>query len=184
MWWSLSQLGGRGGEPTESAALSAIGLLNTYAPVLIVAFVVTLLATPVFRRLAEHMGIVDRPDLNRKLHAYPVAYLGGLAIFLGILVAIGVSYVTTDDQPSSFMPVPLAIVVGMVAITFTGFADDVWGWDPRLKIAGQLVAAAALAIENVGVKVAAGVLEPLFGAQNLVLHIPTPWGQMPVDVVY
>jgi UDP-GlcNAc:undecaprenyl-phosphate GlcNAc-1-phosphate transferase len=113
-----------------------------------------------------------------------VAYLGGLAIFAGLIAAIGVSYVASGNVPASFLPVPMAVVIGMVAITFTGLADDVWGWNPRLKIAGQLVAAAALAIENVGVNVAAGVLDPLFGRENLVFHIPSPVGEVSIDLVY
>lgn len=167
------------------AMASSIDLLNGYAHIFIAAFIVTLFATPVVQRLAESFGVVDRPDFNRKAHIQPVAYLGGLAVFAGLLVAVGASYVSIGHAPSNYAPVPMAIVIGMVAITFTGLADDVWGWDPRLKIAGQLVAAAALAIENVGVKVAQGMLGTLFGGtQNLVWQIPTPWGEIPVDMVY
>lgn len=167
-----------------STAVSAIDLLSNYAHVLIAAFLVTLLATPVVKRIAERVGVVDKPDFKRKAHAYPVAYLGGLAVFAGLLVAIGVSYVFPGDVPATYGPVPMAVVIGMVAITFTGLADDVWGWDPRLKVAGQLVAAAALAIENVGVNVAAGVLEPIFGAQNLIVHIPIAGDVITLDIVY
>ena len=46
----------------------------------------------------------------------------------------------------------------------TGVGDDMFGWDPRLKIAGQMMAAAALAVESVGVQVASGALSPLLGA--------------------
>ena len=82
-----------------------------------------------------------------------------------------------NDVPSSFMPVPLAVVIGMVAITFTGLADDVWGWDPRLKIAGQLVAAAALAIDNVGVNVAEECLNRSSGrTESHPPHSSSPWG--------
>src|SRR5688572_1141772 len=155
---------------------SGIDLLNSYAHVFIAAFIVTLLATPIARRLAEACGVVDKPDFRRKAHAQPVAYFGGLAVFAGILVAIAVSYIYLGDVPGNYASVPMAVVIGMVAITFTGLADDIWGWDPRLKIAGQLVAAAALAIENVGVNVAAGVLGVMFGgAENLIFHIPMPW---------
>ncbi|MFM8872624.1 MAG: hypothetical protein ACKOJI_04600, partial [Phycisphaerales bacterium] len=52
----------------------------------------------------------------------------------------------------------------MVAITFTGLADDIWKFDARLKVAGQLVAAAALAIDEIGVNVANGILVPILGA--------------------
>jgi len=170
---------------TQPQALSAIDLLSSYAHIFVAAFVVSLLATPLIKRIAEACGVVDQPDFKRKSHTQPIAYLGGLAVFAGLLVAIGVSYVTVGDVPSNFASVPIAVVIGMIAITFTGLADDVWGWDPRLKIAGQLVAAAALAIENVGVNVAAGALGPIFGgSQNLVFDIPTPSGHIHLDLIY
>lgn len=169
-----------------------MSLLNIYSIIFVVAFAVTLIATPILRRIATATGVIDKPDLARKSHGYPVAYLGGAAVFLGVIVAIAVSYITIGDTPRNFGPVPIAVVLGMVAVAFTGLADDVWNWDPHLKLAGQLVAAAALAIENVGVRVAAGVLgpvakelDPILGCQNLVFQIPTPWGEpIPLDVIY
>lgn len=172
------------GDELPSVAVSAINLLNSYVLIFLAAFMVTLLTTPLVRRMAVASGIIDQPDKARKLHEYPVAYLGGVAVFFGLIVAIGVSYVYAEPDVMHYQPVPIAIVVGMLAIALTGFADDVWGFDPRLKIAGQLVAAAALAIEEVGVKVAAGALKPLFGAENLMILIPTPIGAIPFDVVY
>lgn len=164
--------------------IEGMDLLNSYVHVFLGAFLVTLLVTPIIRRIAIAANIIDRPDAGRKAHAYPVAYLGGAAVFLGVVVAVVMSYLFVEEAAVGFAPVPVAIVIGMVAIAFTGFADDVWGWDPRLKIAGQLVAAAALAIEEVGVKVASGLLTPLVGADNLVLVIPTPIGDIPLDIVY
>lgn len=172
-----------GGSP-DAAVSSPIDLLNGYAHIFVAAFVVTLLITPLVAKVAQMFGVVDEPDFKRKAHTQPVAYLGGIAVLAGLVVAIGISYVFADDVPASFLPVPIAVVIGMVAITFTGLADDVWGWDPRLKIAGQLVAAAALAIENVGVNVAKGVLDPLFGAGTLVFAVPSPFGDVTIDLVY
>ncbi|MHC5114087.1 MAG: glycosyltransferase family 4 protein [Planctomycetota bacterium] len=157
-----------GGAP-EAIGVSALNLLNSYAHIFVIAFVVTLLATPIVRRFAIAADVVDRPDSSRKQHPYPVAYLGGVAVFIGLVVAIGMSYFTNDEFTAEFMPVPIAVVIGMGAIMFTGFADDVWGWDPRLKIAGQLVAAAALALFDVGVRVAEGLLIPFVGSGEEVL---------------
>lgn len=159
----------------SEAALSAapiaepIDLLNNYAHIFVVAFAVTLIVTPFVRRVATAGGVVDQPDNLRKQHRYPVAYLGGVAVFIGLLAAVATSYLIAppDDVPGG--PVPIAIVIGMVAITFTGLADDVWGWDPRLKIAGQLVAAAALAMEDVGVRVADGMLAPFLGDKDTLI---------------
>jgi UDP-GlcNAc:undecaprenyl-phosphate GlcNAc-1-phosphate transferase len=175
----------------EPLAVSGIELLNSYAIVFVCAFIVTLLATPVVRMLALRANVTDLPDNLRKAHTRPIPHLGGIAVFLGLLVALAVSYLQADPIAARFRPVPIAFVLGMVAITVTGLADDIWGWDPRLKVAGQLVAAAALAMEGVGVKVAAGVLrplsawvDPLLGSQDLVFHVPVPGGEISIDCVY
>ncbi len=175
----------------DPLAVSGLGLLNSYAVVFIVAFVVTLLVTPLVRQIALRANVTDRPDADRKIHKYPVAYLGGMAVFFGLIVAIGCSYFVVGGVADSYKGVPLAVVLGMAAITFTGLGDDLWGWDPRLKIAGQLVAAAALAYQDIGVKLAAGMLHPLaqwvapvLGNDNLVLNIPLPGGEFPIDIIY
>jgi len=150
----------------ESITASALELISSYTHIFVIAFLVTLLSTPIIRRIAIAADVIDHPDDSRKAHPYPVAYLGGIAVLLGLLAAIAASYVYMDGISGAFAPVPIAIVIGMLAISITGMADDVWGWDPRLKIAGQLVAAAALAIENVGVRVAEGLLVPALGGSE------------------
>lgn len=163
---------------------TALDFLNGFAGVFIVAFIVTLLATPFVRKLAIEMEIIDKPNEARKQHKYPIAYLGGFAVFLGVMAAIAYSYTITDGPGGTLEPVPVSIVIGIVAITFTGLADDVWGWDPRLKIAGQLVAAAALAVQDIGTRVAEGVLYPLFGEPTTVLLTLGPLALQSSDVFY
>ncbi len=180
-----------GADTGSGLSVSVLEYLSAYAPVFVVAFLVTLLITPLIRRIAIAYNVVDHPDAKRKAHAYPVAYMGGLAVFFGLIVAIGLSYVMFDSVTASSRQVPFAIIIGMIAITFTGLADDIWGWDPRLKIAGQLVAAAALAVEEVGVLVAKGVLlpvagwlDPVLGCRDLIFVIPTPMGEIQFDTIY
>ena len=148
---------------------SAMGLLNAFLPIFLVAFIVTLLTVPLVRWLAVKFDIVDHPDGGRKVHTYPVAYLGGAAVFLGMIAAIlasyaipllgGGSYRIIADYPI----VPLAITLGMFAVFTTGIYDDILHWDPRLKIAGQLVAAAGLAISDIGTAATRGLIDPFFG---------------------
>ncbi len=66
----------------EAAGASAMDMLNGQVHIFIAAFLVTLLLTPLVRRLAVAGGAVDHPDSGRKMHRYPVASLGGLAVFL------------------------------------------------------------------------------------------------------
>ena len=185
-------LAANGNGDIAGATASIMDLLNSYAPLFVVSFLITLLITPLIRRCAIAFDVIDHPDNHRKAHQWPVAYLGGMAVFIGVFATIATSYVWTDGVAATHDSVPLAVIVGMIAITFTGLADDIWGWDPRLKIAGQLVAAAALAIENIGVKVAMGMLspiaewlDPVLGSQNLAFQIPLPGGMhVTLDLIY
>ena len=139
-----------------------IELLNAFAPSFFVAFMVTLLVTPLVRKLAIALDVVDQPG-GRKIHTEPIAYLGGLAVFVGIMAGV-LSAAFVEAPLDQYRPVPISVVFGPIVIFITGVGDDMFGWDPRLKIAGQMMAAAALAVESVGVQVAAGVLNPLLGA--------------------
>ncbi len=159
--------------------LSGVEVLNRVAPVLVVAFLVALVATPIARRIALARGIVDRPDGDRKIHREPTAYLGGLAVFAGLVAAIVVARMLPINE-LGYPVMPLGVVVGMVAIMLAGLGDDVGGWDPRAKIAGQLVAAAGLAISEIGTGAAEGALTPLYGllvdrADHVQVAIPPAW---------
>ena len=186
---------------------SPLDVFHAYIAIFIVAFFVTLLATPLMRKLALANGIVDHPDDPRKAHMMPIAYMGGVAVFLGIIAGIALSYVAMDlwyhpdlqiiemhDSVFDNRPVPFSLLLGMTVIMLTGLIDDVVGLSPRFKIGGQLLAAAAMAMENIGTKVAAGVMRPigdLVGNQDLVYHIALPndlsimgSGVIELDLVY
>lgn len=207
------------GTPTGDTA-SRLSILQGYAGVFIVAFLVALFATPLMRRLAIANGVVDRPTEARKVHRMPVAYLGGAAVFLGLLGGVVYSYIAdrvpnlidyhkVSPQHLDFgltpNPVPISVLLGMTLIMITGLIDDVVGISPRVKIGGQLVAAAALAIDDVGVKLAAGIIVPLFKSlgmattpirlsdggtfDTVLFNIPLPFhvlghGSVPFDLVY
>ncbi|MFY7897006.1 MAG: hypothetical protein ACOVP8_12290, partial [Phycisphaerales bacterium] len=65
-----------------------LGIFEGYIGVLVISFVVTLFATPIMRMLAVKNGIIDRPSDPRKVHKIPVAYLGGVGVYLGIMAGI------------------------------------------------------------------------------------------------
>lgn len=150
--------------PQHEVLVDAVEMLNVYSPVFVAGFLITLVATPVVRHVAVTVGVIDKPDAHRKHHKAPVAYLGGLAVFIGFMCAMVASFILIDGDAADFAPVPISILVGASAIAMTGLADDIWKWDARLKIAGQLVAAAALSYSEIGIGVVTGVLQPFIGA--------------------
>lgn len=160
-------------EITAGARLDrALALLAEGLPALAASFAVTLAVVPIVRRIAHATDVVDKPDMVRKLHGRTVAYLGGVGIFMGVFMGILANALFARGEMADLPPVPFSVVLGMVAITFTGLADDIWKFDARLKIAGQLVAAAALAIDDIGVNVAYGLLAPILGApDHVLLHL-------------
>jgi UDP-GlcNAc:undecaprenyl-phosphate GlcNAc-1-phosphate transferase len=173
---------------------STIGILQGYIGVFIVAFLVTVLITPLIRRLAIANGIVDHPDEARKQHKIPIAYLGGVAVYAGIMAGIIYSYFAdsvsglidyhhiseSNMVDGVFIPqVPPWIALGMTIIVVVGLIDDISGISARVKLGGQLMAAAALAIGDVGVNVAEGLLRPTLGRlldnPHLLYEIPLPF---------
>ncbi|MEM0914648.1 MAG: MraY family glycosyltransferase [Planctomycetota bacterium] len=141
--------------PAGLAQVEATQVLAPYMGVFFVAFLVSLVATPLLRQLALANGIVDVPDLLRKNHREPIAYLGGVAIFIGWLLGVlsgGFAVPHTFDLPEGTPTVdfPISIVIGGIAIVMTGMLDDIYGISPRVKIGGQLFAAAGLALDDIG----------------------------------
>jgi len=155
-----------------STDLPTVGqVLNSYLFVFVIAFVVTILVVPLIRRLALHTGVVDWPDDSRKTHRQPVAYLGGVAVFLGLMAGIASSYLT-DGYQFGLATIPPSVILALAVIMLTGLADDVYHWDPYLKIGGQLFAAAALALDPaIGENVANGLLKPFEAPIGQLLQI-------------
>ncbi len=184
------------GAPEE---ITRLAIFHGYMGVFVIAFLVTLFATPFMRRLAVANGVIDRPNDPRKIHRIPVAYLGGVAVFLGMLAGVAFAILTQKnavfpvlgDHALAQRGIPLSVLLGLTIITLAGLLDDVVGVSPRIKIAMQLIAAAALALDDVGVRVAQGVLGPigaLFGNERLFftlpLHFLGPEVSVSIDLIY
>ena len=100
--------------------------------------------TPLWRRLAPGWGFLDRPG-RRKVHREPVPRGGGLAVFVGFHAACAVVFLF-PWQPFAgqlsiawwirFLPVSAGVVL-------LGLLDDRFDLKPMVKLAGQVVVAAA-----------------------------------------
>ena len=167
----------------STAIPSTPSLLKTYVPILIVSFVVAVAITPLIRWVAREAGIVDHPDETRKLHTKPIAYLGGFVILFATLVGIGLSFSNVIEQPMVMRQFPFVIVIGMVAVAFTGFIDDAWGVWSVHKTAGQLVAAAVMAQQGIGTTVAKGFLNGIHVPKELSEYVLWQQSSLVVDTI-
>ena len=99
---------------------------------LVIALIVTLVAAPIVRRVALRLGIVDRPG-PLKTHRSPVPYLGGVAVFLGLIVGPDRSGPAGPARPYA----------GALAL---GVADDVRGLAPRARLGAEIVIGVVAAV--------------------------------------
>ena len=93
--------------------------------------------TPLARRLAPQLGMMDQPSA-RKVHVQPVPRIGGVAIFLAVLAAAVVL-----GRWRNFAQFG-SIIVGATGISFMGLLDDRWGLGFVAKMIGQVLAALLL----------------------------------------
>jgi len=105
-----------------------------------VALLVSYLATPLVRRLAIRIGAVDQPNA-RKVHKSPIPRLGGLAIYLSFMAAILIT-LPLDAQI-------YGVLLGATLIVILGVIDDLVELSPKVKLIGQILAAAMLVVFDV-----------------------------------
>jgi UDP-GlcNAc:undecaprenyl-phosphate GlcNAc-1-phosphate transferase len=152
--------------PPAIHTLTADEVLSPYMYVFYAAFAVSFVFTPVMRSIATYYGIVDRPDQVRKLHKAPVAYLGGIAVFLGWLAGLAMSQFLWTHRVGPGLPdhviVRFSIVASACMIVALGLWDDLRSIKPRIKIAGQVAAAWVLLSAGVGLKISFHILDPIF----------------------
>jgi UDP-GlcNAc:undecaprenyl-phosphate GlcNAc-1-phosphate transferase len=112
----------------------------------VLGFLLSLYGTPVAARAAIDFNIVDRPDGKLKDHRGPIPYLGGLAVYVAFLVALGVVF--------QFDRRVLGILLAGTIVVLLGLIDDfgVLGVGP--KFAGQLVAAWVLVKSDIAIHIA------------------------------
>jgi UDP-GlcNAc:undecaprenyl-phosphate GlcNAc-1-phosphate transferase len=97
----------------------------------LLAMVVTIAWLPVFARFAGKWGIVDKPGA-RKVHALPIPRVGGLAMMMGVLVAAAI-VIPLGFRDKSFLGAALLLAL-------FGALDDRFDLNPKIKLAGQLLA--------------------------------------------
>lgn len=108
----------------------------------------SLLFVPAVRELATWVGMVDRPDQERKLHRRPVALGGGLAVFLALLTAFSASLwidrAYFDNTLGAIEGNWWVLFGAAAALLLVGLIDDAWTLRGRQKLLLQCLVLAAL----------------------------------------
>lgn len=116
----------------------------SFALAFVLSGVFALYWTPVMRRAALQLGIVDRPDGALKDHDEPVPYLGGLAVFTAFLLTVGVL--------GDFEQETLGLLLSGTIVLMVGLLDDFGVLSVSQKLLGQTLAAMVLIKSGIFIK--------------------------------
>jgi UDP-GlcNAc:undecaprenyl-phosphate GlcNAc-1-phosphate transferase len=123
------------------------------------AFVLSLIATPLVRRVAVRYRLVDSPDLSRKLHARSVPRVGGAAVVISYALALAGFLLLSGDHTQVNMPRALermgALAPAAILVFLTGLLDDTAGLKAWQKLVLQTLASGWAFAQGFGIRVLA-----------------------------
>lgn len=137
----------------------------------VIAALVTLLLVPVAKWVAERLDAIDYPSA-RRVNKEPIPRMGGIAMLGGlaaalcvVLVGISVFGWETPFVPHASMNVNYpGVGISILVMFCVGALDDVVSLRPKVKLAGQLIAAcvaagSGLLLSNISNPFAPGFIE-------------------------
>jgi UDP-GlcNAc:undecaprenyl-phosphate GlcNAc-1-phosphate transferase len=134
-----------------------------FIPIVLIAFFVTFLLTPIIGKIAWSVGATYKPKTKRRgkefdnperaIHDVETPSLGGLAVTLPALIIILLSF-----QVNSFTgPILLALLILIVGSTL----DDIFNLDARVQFGYQILAAFIIVISVIDLT-QVGIIEEEF----------------------
>lgn len=127
--------------------------MTVFALIALLTALVTFAGSVTVWKLAHKYRIY--PGIRaRDVHTRPTPRLGGVAMFIGFVAAVGVSWIASAHisllgivfaNPAQM----LSILGAALLIVLIGVADDVWDLDWLTKLAGQFLAAGLIAWQGV-----------------------------------
>jgi UDP-N-acetylmuramyl pentapeptide phosphotransferase/UDP-N-acetylglucosamine-1-phosphate transferase len=125
---------------------------------LISAFVITLICIPPIIFFVKKFNLYDIPD-QRKEHHAPIPTMGGIAIWLGMMVSLLLWFPFADNS------LIVVFIFSLFALFIVGIMDDLHNLSARYKFIIQIALAAMIAVAGLRITSFNG----LFGIETLPL---------------
>ncbi len=153
--------------------MTPLALLPVLAAVVLLAAFTSAYATPLVRKLATHVGMVDEIG-DRRMHEQPKPRIGGIAVFLGFAFALfsTLGYLIARNQLRDFDKIHdvIGLLFGGTLILMVGIWDDIMGLRPRNKFVAQIVVAGISLLYGFVIK---DVENPFHRGDYI--HFAVPW---------
>ena len=144
--------------------------MSQYILPFFISLILSFILTPLVRILAFKIGAVDVPKDDRRIHEKPMPLIGGLAIYISMVI-VSLIFLPLDRVLAS-------IILGSSVIIIAGIIDDTKGMSPKLKLLFQIVA--GLILISGGIKVDF-VTNP-FSKTNVLFYLK--WFSIPVTLFW
>lgn len=114
----------------------------------ILALALSLVLTPLAKKLATKWQIVDKPDFVRKIHKQPIPLLGGVVVFVVFFAVLFLNY---SQLLSGSLEIRhwLGFFVGALILIIGGTLDDKYNFSPKKQIIFPILAITAVLIGGV-----------------------------------
>ena len=110
--------------------------MKTYFVLFLIAAFSSALITPLLRRLCERFGLVAGPSSERHVHRTPIPRLGGIGIFLSVLVALSslslVHNLLTQNLRGDIKSIGAFLLCSLLVVAL-GAYDDIRGANAMVK---------------------------------------------------
>jgi UDP-GlcNAc:undecaprenyl-phosphate GlcNAc-1-phosphate transferase len=145
--------------------------MSTLFVLAVIAAALSAAATPIVKRIALKLDVIDLPKGKRKIHKKPIPLLGGLAIYFSfILVMLLKNGMLTTHETG--------IMIGATIIVIGGVIDDTIELRPRYKLIFQISAAVVLIIFGVEIS---SVTNPLTNGDG---YWNVGWMTVPLTILW
>lgn len=116
-----------------------------FVPILLVGFAASLGFTPVSRRIAMRLGVVDKPN-QRKIHEDHKPMMGGLAIYGALALSLLLF------SPPQHLRELGAILAGASFLGIVGLLDDRYNLGIRIRLIAMTAAALGLVLSGISIQ--------------------------------
>jgi UDP-GlcNAc:undecaprenyl-phosphate GlcNAc-1-phosphate transferase len=112
------------------------GLPATSEFLLLVAVAIAIVVCLNAKAIAERLGVMAHPDPHRRRHERPTPQVGGMAILLGLIAWLAITYYLDE---STEQPLLTAMLLCAAGVGLVGFEDDQHETSPLSRILLLLV---------------------------------------------
>ncbi|HEY9759377.1 MAG TPA: MraY family glycosyltransferase [Oculatellaceae cyanobacterium] len=159
-------------------------------PGFLIAMSISWWLTPEIRARALKLGLVDKPGEERRIHKVPIPRLGGVAIYIGVMLTMTALIAMTGRFPKDARGGEgglAGIAIGGTLIFVLGLLDDLESLSAKIKLLVQILAACAAYSLGVRIRAIPIPLNLDFDWSIIQMHgnlLELKWLSLPVTVFW